>query len=152
MRNPLDLWRVQRTASPFTASNQLQRAMDQLLSDFATVPAPDASNGGFAPISEVEETKSHYVAKFELAGMEKDQIKVELHDNRLTVSGEKREEKKEDENHRHFSEFNYGTFFRSFSLPSATDPERIEAQFENGILTVKVPKADIAKIREVKIK
>ena len=106
----------------------------------------------FNPSCEFTEEKDKYVARFEVPGVPKDQIKIEVHENTLTVSGEKKEEKKEDSKKRHYSEFSYGSFFRTFTLPSKIDAEKVAATYDHGILTVTMAKTEAAKARQITVK
>lgn len=112
----------------------------------------DLTRNGFNPRCEVSEDKQAYHVKFDLPGVPKDQIKIDLHENRLTVSGERRSEKKDDSKHQHFSEVFYGSFSRSMSFPSGVDTERTSATFENGTLNIVVPKVNAARSRQIDIK
>ena len=138
----LDFWRGREL-------NQFQRAMDRILDDWAGWRMPalaqvNKTNASedFSPTCEISENKNAYLLKFDLPGLQKDQIKLDLHDNRLTVSGERKEERKEEdkEHRKHFSEVYYGSFMRSFTFPQDVDAERVEAKYENGVLTVNVAK------------
>lgn len=106
----------------------------------------------FHPNCEITEDKEHYTAKFEMPGIPKDQIKIELNDNVLTVSGERKEEKREDSKKRHYSEFSYGSFYRSFSLPTPVNPEKVSASYDGGVLTINLTKADGGRARQITVK
>lgn len=107
---------------------------------------------------DLEEDKDKYYLKFDLPGITKDQIKVELNDNVLTVSAERKsfEEKGEKpdakgKRHRFFSELSYGSFSRSLTLPGVVDQKQVEAAYENGVLTVTVPKARSSEPKQIAI-
>lgn len=105
----------------------------------------------FAPACNMTENGKEYTLQFDVPGIKKEDIKIELENNRLTVSGERRQ-KKEESDEKHFrSEVGYGSFMRSFTLPTAVDENKIDAQQENGVLTVKIPKATTTKAKEVKV-
>lgn len=110
------------------------------------------TRNAFVPACEVTEDKNAYLVKFDVPGMSKDQIKIDLHENQLTVSGERKEERKEDSKRYHFTEVSYGSFLRTFSLPPNIDAEKVEAKLDNGVLTVSVAKAEASKARTVSIK
>lgn len=101
----------------------------------------------FHPACEVEETDSHYVMSVDLPGVSKKDINIEAKDNQLIISGERKSEKKE----RGFSERTYGKFHRILTLPNGIDAEKIEAQYQDGVLTVALPKAESARPRQIKI-
>jgi len=107
-----------------------------------------------APEADVTENDQGIRVMVELPGLRPEDVEVSLENNILTVSGEKREERREeDRNHRwHLSERRYGRFSRSFVLPRDVEQDRIEAGFENGVLTVSVPKSERAKPRRIEIR
>ncbi len=106
----------------------------------------------FAPAVDISENDSQYTVTAELAGTKKEDVTVELHDGMLTIRGEKRTEHKEEGEKRRHVERTYGTFSRSFSMPVDADPDRIDAQFQDGVLTVTIAKTDVAKPKTVDIK
>jgi HSP20 family protein len=106
----------------------------------------------FKPAVDVKETETAFELAFALPGMEKDQIKIEMKDNRLTVSGERKLNTEEKTNRYHRVENNYGSFSRSFLLPEHTNTEAIDAAFTNGILTVSIPKAEVPSPKNIEIK
>ena len=79
-------------------------------------------------------------------------MKISLENNVLTIRGEKKQQAEERNERVHRYERSYGVFERSFGLPSTVDPEKIQAAYQNGILTVTVPKAERARPREISIK
>jgi HSP20 family protein len=107
-----------------------------------------------APSADVMETENEIRVLIELAGMSSDDVELSLENNVLTISGEKREERREEDeqNRWHLSERRYGRFSRSFVLPRDVEQERIEAQFENGVLSVSIPKSEKAKPRRIEIR
>jgi HSP20 family protein len=104
------------------------------------------------PSSEATETTTHYIVKIDLPGVSKELIKIDLRDNCLTVSGERTEEKKEDSENNHFSEMLFGSFVRSFILPTKVDPEISEANYDNGVLTIQIPKTAPTQARQIKVR
>ena len=153
----LDFWRG-NMLSPSRDIGQFQRTIDRLFDDWAgwrTAAKPGAvANYTTSPSCEITENKSGYQLKFDLPGMSKDQIKIELHENQLTVSGERKEERKEEDKDKksHFSELYYGSFMRSFTLPQTVDPEKVEARYDNGVLSVNLLKTAGGSVRQITIK
>jgi HSP20 family protein len=95
---------------------------------------------GFVPSFEVKETKDSYIFKADLPGVKEDQVDISLTGNRLTISGQRQEEKK-DEGDTYFTyERSYGSFSRAFTLPEGIDPDHVQAELKEGVLTVVVPK------------
>lgn len=105
-------------------------------------PFPDLGRGLVvrAPVVDVAETDKGYEVVAELPGMEQKDINVELKDDVLTVSGEKTEEREEKEKSYHLSERRFGSFRRTFRLPSEVDQDKITADFKDGVLTIGLPK------------
>jgi HSP20 family protein len=103
------------------------------------------------PACDVEEAKDHYLLSMDMPGVPKNQIKIEVVDNQLLVSGERKQEEKKNIDGAWYAERRFGKFHRSFSLPVGVDSEKVEANYEDGILTIYVPKAESAKPRQVKI-
>jgi HSP20 family protein len=103
------------------------------------------------PDTDVVESQDGIRVVTELPGMKPDEVEVSLENNVLTISGEKQGEREKDEDTYHLSERRWGRFSRSFVLPREVDQERIEAKFENGVLTVNVPKSEKARRRRIEI-
>jgi HSP20 family protein len=111
-----------------------------------------ASRSAWAPMMDVRETDDHFEVSVDLPGLEPSDVSVTFEGGVLTVSG-KREISGEQTNETyHRIERSYGSFARSLRLPRTADGERIEAGFDKGVLTVTVPKAEIAKPRTIEVK
>lgn len=122
--DPLDIMRGMLSWDPF-------REMGRMLS---------VSEPGFTPAFDVKETKDAYLFKADLPGVREEDLDVSLTADRLTVSG-KREEEHRDEGDKYFTyERSYGSFTRSFTLPEGVDQNSVNAEFKNGELTVRVAK------------
>lgn len=93
-----------------------------------------------SPSSDASVTTDQYEINIELPGVEDDDIVIEAHDNRLTVTGEKRSSREEKGRNYYFSERSFGQFRRAFQLPADADQNRIDASFRNGLLTIRVAK------------
>ena len=144
MRNP--------TLSPW---RELEEVSSRLARMFDESPVSTGSNGGtWVPRVNVEETKDELLLSAELPGMTHDDITIELENNLLTISGEKNEQRTEGDEERryHLWERRYGAFQRSFTLPRTVSADDIQAGFENGILTIRMPKAAEAKTRKIEVK
>jgi len=105
----------------------------------------------WAPTCDIREGEDHYLISMDVPGIPQDQIKLEVHDHRLSVSGERTMETNGEDDDRVYTERSYGRFERMFTLPDTADTERLEAQYENGVLRVLVPKAEVSKPRQIKI-
>ena len=136
--------------SPLRAMAELENEMERLMTN--SFAWPEETEGiDFAPTTDFKETNTEYIVKFDIPGVKKNDVKIEIENNCLTVSGERSESKEEKDARRFVSETNYGSFMRSFSLPTAVDEAKVDAHYENGVLTVKVPKTAMSKAHEVKI-
>ena len=103
------------------------------------------------PAVDVFDTKESVVLKAELAGMKPDDIQIEVEDNVLTIKGERRFEEKVEEDRYYRVERRFGSFQRSIALPQGVDAEDIQASYEDGILEVRVPKAEEEKPKKITV-
>jgi HSP20 family protein len=131
---------------PFTS---FRREMDRLFDDFfapaegrsfAPAAAARAETGMIMPSIDVQENEQAYTVTAELPGIDLKDIELSLDDNVLTLRGEKRSERHEEDGGRRYSERSYGRFERSVPLAAEVDPNRVEASCENGVLKVMLPK------------
>lgn len=129
-------------------SNRLARFFDD-----SSLRSEGDSGRAWMPAVNVTETKDNLVLTAELPGMSEEDVSVELENNVLTISGEKVEERTEGKEERryHVWERNYGAFQRSFTLPRTVKADEITARFDNGVLTVDLPKVAEAKGRKIEI-
>lgn len=104
------------------------------------------------PAIDVFDTKDAVVLKAELAGMDPDDIQIEVEDNVLTVKGERRFEEAVDEERYYRVERRFGSFQRSLALPQGVRGEDISASYEDGILTISVPKVEEEKPKRIEVK
>lgn len=129
--------------------NQMDRVFDRMAeARWDDVPAV----GDWAPSLDISETKDSLVAKIEVPGMEQKDIQISLHENLLTIKGEKRHERDDKEERYLRVERAYGLFLRSIRLPVAVDPNKVTAAFKNGLLTVTLPKTSAAEGTTIPIK
>jgi HSP20 family protein len=136
---------------------QLSRGLNRLFDEaFQGWPFQRDENGtltsAWIPAVDVFEDRDAVKIVAELPGVRPEDVKLSIEQNVLTVRGEKRQQAEERTERVHRYERAYGTFERTFALPGTVDPERIEATFENGLLTVTLPKAERAKPREIPVK
>jgi HSP20 family protein len=137
------------------------RPTTDLFRSLFDVPVPGSEWGGRmagsdmlrAPSADVVETQDEIRVVVELPGMQPENVELSLENNVLTISGEKREERREEDrdNRWHLSERRYGRFSRSFVLPRDVEQDRIEAHFESGVLNVTIPKSERARPRRIEI-
>ncbi|MBI3556284.1 MAG: Hsp20/alpha crystallin family protein [Deltaproteobacteria bacterium] len=132
-------------------SATFQRAVERLFGDSMLSLKANAKMPTFNPMCDVEESDGHYLFSFDVPGIGKDDIKVELLENQLVVSGERKYEHSEKKHAHRLNERYYGSFQRAFTLPSVIDAERVEASYDNGVLRIAIPKAETTRNRTVKI-
>jgi HSP20 family protein len=125
-------------ADPFEA---MRRDMDRLFTERFPTLGRAFGNGGFAPALDVKATETGVEVSAELPGVTEGDISLDLHDDILTLSGEKKSEHEEKTaGGAVLSERSYGSFSRSIRLPWAPDPGKVTARFEKGVLHVSAPK------------
>jgi HSP20 family protein len=105
----------------------------------------------FVPPFEVKETKDGYVFKADLPGLKEKDLDISLTGNRLTVSGTREEEKKEEDERFYAYERSYGTFSRSFTLPEGVDPNSVDAELKEGVLTIHMAKKPEVKAKRIEL-
>lgn len=106
----------------------------------------------FCPVVDIEEQDDAYRVTVELPGISKNDIEINLKDNVLTITGEKKLDKQIEQQKIHQSERVYGKFQRCFRLPELVDQEKISAEFSNGVLNIIIPKLAEAQPREIEVK
>jgi HSP20 family protein len=106
----------------------------------------------WAPSVDISESSEEFVIKAEIPGVNKDDVKVSIDDGVVSIQGERKQEKEEKDKKFHRVERSYGSFLRTFSLPSNIDDAKVQAQFKDGLLTVRLPKSASAKPKTVEVK
>ena len=157
-------WTAGRGLAPFARDpfTSFRREVDRLFDDFfAPTFAPAegrtfaaAPNGGLWPSLDVRDTDKAFVVTAELPGLELKDVDVTLRDDALVISGEKRQERQEEDGGRRYSERSFGRFERIVPLEAEIEADKIEAGFKNGVLTVTLPKNPKAqdKTRKIEIR
>jgi len=128
----------------------LFRVFDSLLNQ-DLLPSEEVSNRTWTPPVDIQETEDVYRLTAELPGLTKEDINITLENNVLRLTGERKLEKGVEKEGYQRVERIYGTFARAFTLPSQVNHDKVEAAFENGLLTITVPKAEQAKPRKIAI-
>lgn len=149
--------------NPLRSVAKMQQQMDQLFdrmwndvgtSDLDLIPSANiisSADLAFVPACNVDETDSHYLMSFDVPGVKKEDIKIEMRGHTLIVSGERKEEYERKGKTQYKAESSYGSFQRTFDLAEDLKSEQIEAQFENGVLRVAIPKTKASKTEQIKI-
>lgn len=134
--------------SPF---REMEDFFNQIHRTFTSLPAVSGSTGAtWAPLVDITETPKEYLVRAELPGMKKEDVSITIDEGVLTLSGERREEYSDEKRHR--SERYYGRFERSFSIPSDVAPDRIDAEYKDGVLAVHLPRAEQKKPKAIEVK
>lgn len=109
------------------------------------------TKGVWSPSIDIYETEEQVVVSAELAGVDRDSVNIEVKDGILTIKGERKYQKEEDGEYFHLMEREYGSFQRSFSLPSKVDKEKVTATFRDGVLEIILPKKEEVKPKQIDI-
>jgi len=137
---------------PLSEMDNIRRELDRRFDRFYRTLDEDSE--GICecyPLVDIKETKDEFVIYAELPGISKDDVKINIADDILTISGEKKEEAKQDGHTYHRIERTYGKFQRNFTLPVHIQADKVRATFKNGILTITLPKKEEVKPKEVSI-
>ena len=129
----------------------MPRSMRHLFDDFFGTEDSINSNSFFKPGVDIIENENSFYIQLSLPGMKKEDIKIEMKGDDLVISGERRAKRTEENGKVHLSEINYGSFTRSFYLPENIEKENIQANYEDGILSVSLPKGEAAKAKTISI-
>ena len=129
----------------------LREAMDRLFND-AFTPSLGATGGWQAPAVDLYQTDDEVVVKASLPGMKSDDVQISITGDMLSLKGEFKQENEKKERAYHMREQRYGAFERTFALPTAVVSDKAKAEFENGILTITLPKAEEVKPRMITVK
>ncbi len=135
--------------TPWQELEEMQRSLTRLLDSDASATS---ERGSWLPAVDVRETKDALILHAELPGINKEDIHVEVHEGRLTLSGERKYEKEVDEENVHRIERAYGRFSRSFSLPRDVDTNAVDATMNNGVLEIRLPKKETARPKSITVK
>ena len=103
-------------------------------------------------IVDITEDPKEYVIKAELPEIPKEEVKIHVQNDVLTISGERKYEKEEQDKKHHRIERAYGSFLRSFTIPEDADPEQVSADFKDGLLRVHLPKNSRSKPKSIEVK
>ncbi len=134
---------------PFDELTTLRGSMDRLWARMANEDQPPLAN--WMPTSDVIESNDEILVKAELPGIDEKDVDVQIENGVLTIKGERKAEKEEEEKNFRRIERSYGSFLRTFTLPTNVEPEKITATFVNGLLEVHLPKKESAKPRAIKV-
>jgi len=139
---------------PFRELQNVHDEMNRLFENFFTRGNGEIEVLPFEwkPVCNLKEDDESYTLEAEIPGLKKEDIKISLQNDVLTISGERNEEKEKKDKHSHLVERRYGSFCRSFTLPVGVVEDKIDAAYKDGILKVVLPKTEVAKVKEIAIK
>jgi HSP20 family protein len=142
-----------RRVDPLQDLMGIQNRMNQLFrNSFSNFGDDTLTSGAWAPAVDIYETPEAIEMTFEIPGVNQKDIKVNIENNLLTVSGERKFEHEDKRNNYHHVERSYGAFQRSFTVPSTIDPNKINAVFDNGLLRLTLAKRPETQPRAIEVK
>lgn len=125
--------------------------MDRLFDELAGETGGFSDSGNWIPAADLKESPEGFTIRLDLPGVDRKDVKVSVHDDVVSIRGERKAEKTEEKQNWHRTERVHGLFERSFRLGTPLDPARVKASYQDGVLSVSVPKAESAKAREIEI-
>lgn len=143
---------TRRAADLSTGLRRLNSILGEAFGNWPGTENGDTITSAWLPPCDVFEDKDAVRIIAEIPGVKAEDVKLSLENNMLTIRGEKKQVAEENVDRVHRYERSYGVFERSFALPSTVDADRIEARYDNGILTVTLPKAERARPRQIEVK
>lgn len=139
-------WRPMRDV--WSIQDEINRTFDNF---FGRTEREEWTESRWAPAVDISENKDDLMVNVEVPGMKKEDIKVTIQDGILTVRGERKQEKEEKDKSLHRVERSYGSFCRSFTLPTTVQGDKIKANYKDGVLMIALPKVEEAKPKEISI-
>lgn len=136
---------------PFRGANTLQEQVNRLFSDVFERSSQESNLSTWAPAVDIAETEHELVVKADLPGVDPKELDIRVENNVLTIRGERKFEKKVNEDNYLRVERAYGSFTRSFSLSNTVNSEAIKADYQNGVLSLSIPKREEAKPKQIKV-
>src|ERR1700745_36540 len=140
-----------KTSTPFRGQATLQDPSNHLFNDALERKEQESNLTTWAPAVDIHENEHELVVKADLPGVEAKDLDIRIENNILTIRGERRFEKKVNEDNYLRVERAYGSFSRSFSLSNTVNPDGIKADYQNGVLSLTVPKREEAKPKQIKV-
>ena len=136
---------------PFRGVFSLQDQINRLFNERFDRSSEEGSLATWAPAVDIHETEHELVVKADLPGVKPEELDVRVENNILTIRGERKFEKKVNEDNYLRVERSYGSFSRSFSLANTVNTEAIKADYSDGVLTLSIPKREEAKAKQIKV-
>lgn len=152
----LTRWEPAMRWNPFKELEEMEKRLSGLFGHPPAAASGDKKEAiavaEWSPLVDISEDEKEYLIKAEIPEMMKEDIKLNVHDNVLTITGERKYEKEEKNKKYHRVERAYGTFLRSFTLPEDADGGKVAAEYKDGLLKVRLPKSDKVKPRAIEVK
>lgn len=151
----LTRWEPATRWNPFKELEEMEK---RLSSFFGRTPVATGDKkeaitvAEWSPLVDISEDEKEYVIKAEVPEMKKEEIKINVHDDVLAISGERKYEKEEKGKKYHRVERAYGSFMRNFVLPEDADGSKVNAEYKDGVLKVHLPKTEKAKPKAIEVK
>jgi HSP20 family protein len=149
-------WEPLSRVSPWKELEEMEKRLSGF---FARTPATAGGDkreaiavAEWSPLVDITEDEKEYIVKAEIPEMKKEDIKLNIHDDLLTITGERKYEKEEKGKKYHRVERAYGSFMRSFTLPEDADGSKVSAEYKDGLLKVHIPKSEKAKPKTTEVK
>lgn len=140
-----------RTGNMRNLQREIDRVFDSFFPSQRTDEPEESTKAVWAPRVDLSETEDTYRIELDIPGMTRDDITISYQDNQLAISGERREEARDEDNEYVRVERSFGHFYRAFRLPKTVNADEIEAAYDNGVLTINVPKAEEIKPHRIEI-
>lgn len=148
-------WRNKRKMGELSALGELRHEMDRLFDSFMRDPVGSLGDTfgtrKWLPPVDVAETGDEIAVRAEIPGVDPKDLEITVAGSRLTIGGEKRESREQSDKDIHLSESRYGSFRRSIDLGSPVDPEQINAEYGQGVLSVKLKKTKAAEAKRIEV-
>jgi HSP20 family protein len=143
------------SASPFEMMRRMSDEMDRMMQGLGMRrrfgSAGMETGSTWMPPIEIFERDNKFVVRAELPGLKKDDVNVEILENRIVVQGERKREQEEKQESYYVSEYNYGYFYREIPLPDGVNPDKAKARFENGVLEIDIPLEEQRRRRRIEV-
>ena len=152
----LTRWESMSRWSPWKELEEMEKRLSTI---FGRAPMPTSgekkeaiSVAEWSPLVDITEDEKEYIVKAEIPEMKKEDIKISVHDDVLSISGERKYEKEEKGKKYHRVERAYGSFMRNFTLPQDADGSKVNAEYKDGVLKVHLPKSEKANPKAIEVK
>ncbi len=141
------LERARHRVAPWSLQDEFNRMWQEV-----NGPLSWADQSAWSPAMDVRETPEAFIIEADVPGLKKDEVQIEVADNVITVKGERWGQREENKKDYHLAERQVGSFRRSVAIPGGFQHDKVGAKFENGVLTVTLPKLEEKKPRKIEVK